>query len=475
MSLSRTLQLCAVLAITVAGCQSIPQKQTARPLSPPVSEPAPAEIAAVSPASYDEAETSDHVAMIDADDPFAGRAELDLSLLIEEVLTRNPSLQVAVAAWREAAQRYPQVVSLEDPMFGTMLAPDAWEDPTLEGGYMLEASQKLPWPGKRRLRGQAALAEASAARFDVGDTRLMLMEATKLAFFDYYLARREMEVNEKNTQIMQEFRKTASTKYQANQVTQQDVLQADVELVELKRRHFELERMEQVAIARINTLLHRRADYSLPSPPARLGVIGEMPPAGDLQELAIVRRPDLAAIEARIRAEQANVALAAKEFYPDFEFTGRYDAFWQEEPLRPSFGVNVNVPIYLQRRRAAVREAVFRLRRERAEFEQQIDTIRNDVQAAYARLVESRRTNELYQQSLLPIAQQNVEAARSGYIAAAIDFLRLIEAQRQHFMLQERSFEAEADYHRRLAELERLVGSPLTDQQGDEEIPPLGE
>jgi outer membrane protein TolC len=302
----------------------------------------------------------------------------------------------------------------------------------------------------------------------------MLVEAAKLGFFDYYLARREMEVNEKNVQIMEEFRNTASTKYRANQVTQQDVLQADVELAELKRRHYELERMEQVAVARINTLLHRNAEHPLSSPPAHLKQIMDTPPAADVQELAIMRRPDLAAIEARIRADQANVALAAKEFYPDFEFTGRYDAFWQEKPLRPSFGVSMNVPLYREKRRAEVREAVFRVRRQRAEFEQRVDAIRNDVHAAYARLVESRRTNELYQQSLLPIAQQNVEAARSGYTAANLDFLRLIEAQRQHFMLQERSYEAEADYHRRLAELERIVGGPLNANSAVEEVLPPG-
>jgi hypothetical protein len=68
-----------------------------------------------------------------------------------------------------------------------------------------------------------------------------------------------------------------------------------------------------------------------------------------------------------------------------------------------------------------------------------------------------------------------VDAARSGYVTANVDFLRLIEAQRQHFMLQERSYDAEAEYHRRLAELERLIGGPLTDQSADEEIPPLHE
>src|SRR5687768_7677195 len=118
--------------------------------------------------------------------------------------------------------------------------------------------------------------------------------------------------------------------------------------------------MQQVAVARINTLLHREADRPLPGPPTRLNGVGEAPPAELLQQLAIERRPDLAAIGARIREEQANVALAAREFYPDLEIVGRYDAFWQEHPLRTSVGMNVNVPIYRERRRAAVREAMFR-------------------------------------------------------------------------------------------------------------------
>lgn len=63
------------------------------------------------------------------------------------------------------------------------------------GGWMMEAAQKIPWAGKRALRGSAALAEADAMRGDIGDVRLRLSEAARTAFYDYYLARREMDVN----------------------------------------------------------------------------------------------------------------------------------------------------------------------------------------------------------------------------------------------------------------------------------------
>ena len=60
---------------------------------------------------------------------------------------------------------------------------------------MVQASQKVPWPGKRALRGSAAAAEADAMKGDIGDARLRLAEAARTAFYDYYLARRQMDVN----------------------------------------------------------------------------------------------------------------------------------------------------------------------------------------------------------------------------------------------------------------------------------------
>ena len=59
----------------------------------------------------------------DPADPFNGQAELSVEQLMAEVQARNPSLQAASAAWRAAAERYPQVVSFDDPMFTGMISP----------------------------------------------------------------------------------------------------------------------------------------------------------------------------------------------------------------------------------------------------------------------------------------------------------------------------------------------------------------
>src|SRR5437588_11964066 len=97
-------------------------------------------------------------------DDLAAMSELSLDALIGQVLARNPTLAQMIAAWQAASARYPQVTALDDPMFGAQVAPGAFGSNTVEGGYRLEISQKFPWCGKLALRGQSALAEASAAR-----------------------------------------------------------------------------------------------------------------------------------------------------------------------------------------------------------------------------------------------------------------------------------------------------------------------
>ena len=395
----------------------------------------------------------------DASDQFAGQAELSGEQLVAEVQARNPSLQAATAAWQAAAERYPQMVSLEDPMFGFMISPSgAGRDDG--GGWMVEASQKIPWAGKRDLRGCAAAAEADAMQGDIGEARLRLAEAARMAFFDYYLAARLTEVNANTRQLLKQMREIARTKYEVNQATQQDVLQADVELAMLDSRQTELSRDARVAAARINTLLHRLPDCPLPPPPAKAPVSDSLPGADVLQQRAAESRPDLFATAARIRTEQANLGLACKEYYPDFNLRAKYDAFMPED-MRAQVGMDVNVPLGFARRAAAVREASDRIAQRRAEYQDRLDQARYEVQSSLERVLQSQRVVGLYQERILPAAERSLQSAQVNYTSGKLDFLRLIDAERQLNSQREMYYQAIAEYNRRLAELERAVGEPV--------------
>jgi cobalt-zinc-cadmium efflux system outer membrane protein len=432
---------------------SSPEQRPAAPEAPPLVDPvafiAPAAEAVPAPLPAEGAPQ---------DEPPPSVLEVDW--LVAEVLARNPDVRSAIAAWRAAALRYPQEIALDDPMFGTMLGPGSWGDPTVDTAYMVEASQTLPWPGKRRLRGNVARAEANAAYFDVGEQRLRIAEMARNAFYDYFMAHRQLAVLDKSTALLGSFRDIATTKYESAEVEQQDVLLADVELAQIERQRLQLERQTRVAQARINTLLLLPADAPLPSPPAELAVSETAPTADELRMLALSQRPELAARQARIRAERYSIALACKDFYPDVEVVGRYDAFWQETPLRPMVGMNLNLPLYKDKRRAAVGEARARLAKEQADLDAQINEISFEAEQARQQVIESQRALAVYRDRLLPTAEKSIESARASYMAGRLDFLRLIESQRQLLTLQDEYYSTLAEYHQRLAALDRVIGSP---------------
>jgi outer membrane protein TolC len=395
-------------------------------------------------------------------DLFTDRAELTEGELIAQVLARNPTVAQMAAAAQAAAARYPQVTSLEDPRFGGFIAPASIGSRDVDFGYRVEVSQAFPFPGKLAIRGAGARQEAEAAAADLDGARLALTEAARAAFADYFLAARSAEVIAEGLKLLGEFRENAAARYRAAQGEQQDVFQADVEIARQKERSLAVERRQRVTRARLNTLVHRPADAPLPPPPKTLGTADPLPPAAELRDLAARRRPDVAALRARIGVEEAAVASAVQEYNPDFEAMAAYDAWWQrpERDLRPMVGLRLNLPIRTGRRDAAVAEAQARLAQRRAELAKAVDQAGFEVQEAYEQVEEADRALKLYEESALPAARESVRLARSSYTTGKIPFLTLIEAQRNLVGLRDRQFELQAEARRRRAALDRATGQP---------------
>ena len=363
------------------------------------------------------------------------------------------------------AARYPQVVALDDPMVTFNTAPgSAWSGPSTDYAARVEISQKFLSPGKRGLKGTAARAEAAAAAEDVEDARLQLSEASRSGLADYYLAVKGSEVAEENATLLLEFRQNAETRYKTGQGPQQDMLQADVEIARLDERVVSLRRARQVAVARLNTLMHLPPDGPLP-PPANPGVSGPLPDVAQLRNLAI-GRPDFRAASDRIAADEATLALAQKQYNPDFEVTAAYDGFWQGESNRPlqwQVGARVNIPVQFGRRDAAVVEARANIARRRAELARLTDLVNFQVQEAYEHHREADEIVRLYETKILKAAEANVKEAQTAYANSKIPFLSLLEAQRNRVALADRYYEAVAESARRRATLERVVGGPIVE------------
>ena len=390
-------------------------------------------------------------------------SELSPDQLVRLVLLRNPLVEQMQAAASAAQAKYAQVTSLDDPMFGFTTAPGSIGSPNANYAARVEISQKILASGKLELRGQRANSEAAAALHDVDDARLKLAETTRIAYADYYLASQRAEIGEESIKLLKEFRQNAETRYKNGLSSQQDMLQAEVEIARQEERLVSIRRARNVSQARINTLLHRPANESLP---AFRGVNPSitLPNPAELRQRAIALRPDVKALNARIAADKAALGSAQREYAPDVELTAAYDSFWQGAASRPfqwQIGARVNLPIRYSRRDGAVNEAKANLIQRRATLNRLSDQIAFEVQESYEQLKESLDIIELYRNKILPAAEGNIKAAQSAYITGKVPFLSLAEARRSLIESKDRYVETLAESIRRRAILERAVGDSL--------------
>ena len=83
--------------------------------------------------------------------------ELSIESVVNQVLARNHPWRNGRRPGKRRRHRYPQVTSLEDPMVTGKLGPGSFGATDVNFAYMVEASQKVPFPGKLNLRGQGGL------------------------------------------------------------------------------------------------------------------------------------------------------------------------------------------------------------------------------------------------------------------------------------------------------------------------------
>jgi cobalt-zinc-cadmium efflux system outer membrane protein len=377
---------------------------------------------------------------------------LDRAAVVAAVLARNPDLDAARATWRAAVAAYPSAVALDDPMARYALAPFSIgsEAPL---GQRIELAQKLPWPGTRRARGDAALAEAEAAQADLAALRLDLAEAAVQAFDELYIAVRALDINQHHRELLGGIERSALAQYTAGRASQQDPLEARAHIVELEREHLMLEKQRRVAVAMLNRLLRRRVDAALPPPPARLAVAAATDARDGRDE-----HPRQLAAAARIRARQADVDAADLAFYPSIELMGSYDSMWDIWQHRWMIGVGVEIPLERGKRHADRERARAEHAKAAAELASVTDMLEEGRERARSEVDEATRLLALYDQQLLPTTRERVDAALAGFAAGQNPFSTVVMAEHELRDVELAIERTRAELDRQLAALDRFEG-----------------
>ena len=400
-------------------------------------------------------------------DPWLRAGELDREALVAAVVARNPSLEAARQALAAARSLPGQAESLEDPMVSYGLAPASLGAGRMPFGHEIEISQPLPYPGKRRLRGAAALAEVESAAAELERLELELAKRASQLYDDDFLLHRALAINAEHAALLEDFKSVATSRYAAGLASQADPLEAEAELAHLLHDGVLLQTRLVEVTADLNALLHRPPDAMLPPPPAQLP-IPERGPIGGVAELvaqALARRPEVRRSAAVERQREVELGLVRLSGRPELSAFASYNSMWPDTEHRLMIGASLSLPVWRQRVRATVAEAENRLAAAQSERRAVEDDVRREVAQAEARWREAHHVLELYRSRLLPIANDRVGAALGGFKSARKDFLAVIEAERGLRTVKLESHQAVADLYRRRAELDAALGGPAPTAQ----------
>lgn len=387
-----------------------------------------------------------------------------LSDLLKEALSHNPELHVYEARSQAAKARVWKELSWDDTMVGVDFEGiprgriDA--DRAMDREWMI--SQKIPFPGKRFLRGRVAAKEAKMAEADWQAKEREIVSEVKKAYFEYFLTEHEIKLHEETKQILERLSKSAESRYATGKTPYHEVLRAHTKLATLTNevaRHYQ---ERDTALARLNALLGREATAPLS--------LGLSVPAHDfsytpedLMQRALKSSPELHAMRYGFEAAKTDVARAWMELLPDAQVRIEARKFSGEGKIREYdqfFGFEV--PVFsLLGRAGEIKEKRAEKKAAVASLENMKNLILFEVQKALAEFETHDRTARLYQSSVVPQAESLLESSLADYEGGRGDFKAVMEAQETLTEFRHHYFVALAMREQSFAGLERVVGVEL--------------
>jgi cobalt-zinc-cadmium efflux system outer membrane protein len=391
-----------------------------------------------------------------------------LNDLTREALARNPQVLAAQKKYEAARQRPSQESSLPDPILslgyasngGPLPGQGLGTQPTSNVGFMV--SQEIPYPGKRKLRGDIAAKEADAEFQQYLAVELNVCSLVTQAFHRLHHDYAVLDILSGGKDLLTQVIRVSEARYSVGKAAQQDVLKAQTQLSILEARIVEKQQDRETNEAELNALLNRK-----PGTPIGVPEESEPSPFGQSVEELLAKAsgasPDLRKAQEMIQRSELAVNLARKDFHPDYTVSAGY---FNMGGMPPMYQFRVDFPIHIhtgQKQRPALDEQVHRLNESRHDFEAAEQNLQFRVREAYFAAQTAYRLMKLYGDTILPQSSLTIESSLPSYETGGTDFLSVLTNVMTKIDAQERYHEQRMMYEVARARLEELTAVPLED------------
>lgn len=388
---------------------------------------------------------------------------LSLDSAIARVLGGNPNLKAAQSRWDAVKARVPQAAAWEDPMMSLEIERKDTLNPIKAADAMWMVSQKIPLSGKPQARTRVVEAEAEAAFEDLRRVQYDLVMQTRAAFYAYASARERLTLNDENRKILSDIADIARNKVATNETRVSDGLLAETEIAMLDDKRLDIERESVIAQAQLNTLMMRPTTTPL-NDPAPLVFRPLVASHEEFARRALAHRPEIAAAEKKVAADNARIDLARREgkLDPEVFIAARQISGSGLEIREYDTGISIPLTWFNRKKyRAMVTEAEAMRDSSQGEVEAaRLETL-GMVREAYQEAATAAKRYLLLRDQVLPRAKKTLDAVAAEYASRKATFLEYNNARLTYQNARVDMFDRLATCNIATARLETLT-SPLS-------------
>ncbi len=381
-------------------------------------------------------------------------------------LLHNPEL--AAFAWETRARdaRIVQAGLLPNPVLGVIaedlgasrLSSGTGSQPVVQPQSTLQLSQLIELGGKRTAREGFAARTRDLAAWDYEAARIDVLTRVTYAFIDVLVAQQIFALSQQTAKLVQEVQQSVGARVVAGVVSPIEETKANVALASAQVESVRASRLLGASRARL-AAQWGRPDAAFRWAAGDLAVMPALPPISALR-IHLIRNPVLARWAVEISQRQAALGVERSKRIPDVTLTAGHRRFTELHINAWVIGASLPLPLF-DRNQGGTEEAISRLNKayeERRAAESRVSSALSD---AYAALSIAHQEALALRETVLPGARQTFAAVSEGYQLGKFGYLDVLDAQRTLIAADGQYLRAVSDYHKAVADIERLVGAPL--------------
>lgn len=387
---------------------------------------------------------------------------INLGQALAMALMKNPGLKVFELEIRtkEALVLQSSVISNPEVEFNTQNFGGLGRPENYEGSETtIQLRQLIELGGKRQARKEVAALNRDLTQWNYESKKIDLFIDTTKAFWALLAVQRRLELLDDIIHLSEETFHTVSERVRAGKVSPVEEIRAEILL---SANRIEKER----ALRTLEAARYHLASFWDSTSPLFAGVQGDLErvlpgiPSIEKLKLLVPQNPDIARWATELESRQAAIELERANIVPNLTVTGGYQRLNNMGDQAFTLGLSVPLPIF-NRNKGNVLAAQNRLVLAQNQRRASLVQVKSDLVQNYQRLQSSYQEVTALKENIMPSALKVYEAIREGYSQGKFDYLNVLDAQTTLSQAEIQLIDALFNYHRTVADIERLIGGSM--------------